>query len=49
MIENIAYYKTREEAEKAAEQYRKSAKVKTDVFRIEHDDEKGFYVSQDIE
>ena len=48
MIENIAYYKTREEAEKAAEGYRKIAKVKTDVFRVEYDEEKGFYVSQDI-
>ena len=48
MTENIAYYSTREEAEKAAEGYRKTAKVKTDVFRVEHDPEKGYYVSQDI-
>ena len=44
----IAYFKTREEAEKAAAIYRLHAKVKTDVFRVEYDPEKGYYISQDI-
>ena len=44
----IAYYETSEEAEKAAEVYRKKAKVKTDVFRVEYDPDLGYYVSQDI-
>lgn len=43
----IAYFKTREEAEKAAEGWRKTAKVKTDVFRVEWSMQ-GWYVSQDI-
>jgi hypothetical protein len=46
--ELIAFYKTQEEAGKAAEDYRKHQKVKTDVFRVEFDPEKGWFVSQDI-
>ena len=43
----VKYYEADTEAESAAEKYRKSAKVKTDVFRVKKDS-RGWYVEQDI-
>ena len=48
MMNGVTYYATKDEAERQAEIYRKRVKVKTDVFYVEHDPEKGYYIEQDM-
>ncbi len=45
--QTVAYFKTREEAEKLASDCRLRQKVKTDVFRVNEKDGL-FYVEQDL-
>lgn len=47
-MDGVTFYKTRDEAEKMAQVYRKRRRVKTDVFRVK--EENGlFYVEQSDE
>ena len=43
----VAYYRTPEEAEKKAAEYRKRQKVATDVFRVKKENDL-YYIVQDI-
>ena len=44
----IAYYPSPEKAEEVAAVLRSHAKVKTDVFHVKHDPERGYYIVQDV-